>query len=115
MFHGEECDETKENFGARIGNGLRTEGTVPTALAPSRPQAPLITLDMLTPQQRWAMNLKGQILQTMDGGRRWKNVASRALQHALQHAAQNGRFDLGCPTPGGNLVASQGNGTLEML
>ncbi len=87
-------------------------GLAPTALAAARPRAALITLDMLSAQQGWAMNTAGQVLKTTDGGRRWTNIGSPALAKAIQRAAKDGSFYLEGPNPGGNVVASQGNGTL---
>ncbi len=87
-------------------------GLGPTALAAGRPQVPLITLDMLSAEQGWAMNTAGQILKTTNGGQGWTNAGSRILAQAIQHIAKAGNFYLGGPTPGGNLVASQGRGTI---
>jgi len=77
--------------------GFALGGLVSTAFAAPRPQPPLITLDMLTPTQGWAMNSVGQILKTADGGRRWANVGNPALARAIQHAAKDGSFYLPGP------------------
>ncbi len=81
------------------------------AFAAPRPRPALITLDMVSTQQGWAMNTAGQVLKTSDGGQQWTNAGNPALARAIQHAATNGSFYLHGPAPGGNLVASFGNGT----
>ena len=62
--------------------------------------ATMISLDMLSVRQGWAMNATGQVLQTTDGGRQWHNVASRSLERALAPMARFG------PVTGGYLVGS---------
>lgn len=89
--------------------GLGLGGLVPTAIAAARPQASLITLDMVSALQGWAMNTTGQMLKTTDGGRQWINVASPSLIRAIQYAAKSGEVSLK-PTRGGNLVVPNGTG-----
>ncbi len=89
--------------------GLSLGGLMPMAFATTRPPSALITLDMLTAQQGWAMNTAGQILKTTDGGHQWTNAGNPALARAIHHAAQDGSFYLHGPTPGGHLVASSSN------
>ncbi len=82
-----------------------TPSSGPAGASAGSPSATMITLDMVSVQQGWAMDTQGHVLQTTDGGRQWRNVASRGLTQALQHAAQAGGFTLS-PEPGGNLVGS---------
>ena len=48
--------------------GFALGGLVSTAFAAPRPRPALITLDMVSAQQGWAMNTVGQVLKTSDGG-----------------------------------------------
>ncbi len=83
--------------------------TVPTSPAEARRHSPgtLITLDMLSAGQGWAIDMRGQVLRTGDGGQHWRNVASPGLIRALR---KQGSFMLR-PFPGGNLIGNEGNGT----
>ena len=82
-----------------------------TAAAPSttasrvQPPATVITLDMVSARQGWAINGKGQVLHTTDGGHRWRNVASRALTRALMPMAGGGPVVAGYLVDSGTAVA----------
>lgn len=77
----------------------------PMATSSAHPSAMVITLDMVSARQGWAINGKGQVLQTTDGGHRWRNVASRALTRALMPMAGGGPVVAGYLVESGTAVA----------